>query len=143
MEKNLIKGNRRARKMAVQALYQWLMSGNDPINIEVQFQLNNDMTKVNLTYFKNLLHGVIKNLKQIEATFEPYLDRDVNKLNPIELSVIRLSTYELLFCKEMPFKVILDEAVLLTKLFGSKDGYRYVNGVLNKVAKSVRQFENE
>lgn len=143
MEKNLIKGNRLARKKALQALYQWLMSGNDPINIEVQFQLTNDMSKVNLTYFKNVLYGVIKNLNEVEKTFEPFLDRSIDKLNPIELTVLRLSTYELLFCPEIPFKVVLDEAVSLTKLFGSKDGYRYVNGVLNHVAKQVRKFENE
>lgn len=142
-EKNLIKGKRRARRLAVQSLYQWFMTADDPFNIEVQFQLTNDMSKVNVEYFKNLLYGVIKNLEEVEATFAPYLDRDLDQLNPIERTILRLSTYELMFCPEIPYKVVLDEAVLLTKLFGARDGYKYVNGVLNQVAKKIRSMEYE
>lgn len=143
MDKNLIKGVRRARKLAVQALYQWLMSEDDPLSIEVQFQLTNDMSKVSLPYFKKLLYGVISDLEKVEETFTPFLDREPDKLNPIERTMLRMSTYELMSCPEVPYKVVLDEAITLTKLFGSQDGYKYVNGVLNQVAKQLRTIEYE
>ena len=141
MDKQAIKGKRRARKLALQALYQWLMSGSDLSEIEAQFRTVNDMDKIDSNYFCRILHGVPKELATIEASLARFLDRPIEGLNPIELTVLRLSTFELLHCPEIPYKVVLDEAISLTKEFGSQDGHRYVNGVLNNLAREVRQIE--
>ncbi len=141
MEKESIKGKRRARKLAVQALYQWLMSGSDLFEIEAQFRVANNMDKVDVEYFCRLLHGVPANLSKLEEALTPYIDRPIDGLNPIELTVLRMSAFELFNCPEIPYRVVLDESVSLTKEFGSQDGYRYVNGVLNNLAKKVRTVE--
>lgn len=139
--KQTINGMRRARKLALQALYQWHMSGTELCEIEAQFRAVNDMQKVDTEYFCRLLHTIPAQLSQIEDTFMPFLDRPLQGLNPIELTVLRLSTYELLHCPEIPYRVVLDESVTLAKTFGSQDGHRYVNGVLNNVAKIARATE--
>ena len=141
MEKQLIKGKRRARKLAVQALYQWLMSGSELCEIEAQFRVANNMEKVDSAYFCRLLHGVPAHLKTLEEAISPFLDRPIEGLNPIELTVLRLSAFELFNCPEIPYRVVLTESGSLTKEFGSQDGFRYVNGVLNNLAKIVRTVE--
>lgn len=141
MEKNLISGKRKARKFALQALYQWLMSGSELTEIEAQFRMINNMDKVDVDYFCRLLYGVPTNVQQLEDKLLPYLDREIAGLNPIELTVLRIGTFELLHCPEIPYKVVLDESISLTKEFGSQDGYRYVNGVLNNLAREVRSIE--
>lgn len=142
MEKHLINGKRRARKLALQALYQWLMSGSELYEIETQFRVINNMEKVDTDYFCHLLHGVAEHVTHLETSFTPFItDRDVASLNPIELTVLRIGAFELIHCPEIPYKVVLDEAISLTKEFGSQDGHRYVNGVLNNLAQSVRSIE--
>jgi transcription antitermination protein NusB len=140
-ENKTIRGKRRARRLVVQALYQWLMSVAPIYEIEAQFCAANDLERFDVGYFKYLLHGIVENLSQIEETFKPYLDRPIESLNPIELTVLRLSTFELLYCLDLQYKIILDEAVALTKTFGSQDGHKYVNGVLHHVSQKVRAVE--
>ncbi|CEK11342.1 transcription antitermination factor NusB [Legionella hackeliae] len=141
MEKQGISGKRRARKLALQALYQWHMSGQELYEIEAQFRVNNNMEKVDGDYFCRLLHGVPAQVNTLEENLKPFLDRPVEGLNPIELTVLRLGAFELLNCLEIPYRVVLDEAISLTKEFGSQDGYRYVNGVLNNLAQQARKIE--
>ena len=141
LEKLLIKGNRRARKLALQALYQWLMSGTDLYEIEAQFRVANNMEKVNDEYFCRLLHGVPKHLSTLEDALIPFIDRPIHGLNPIELTVLRIGAFELFHCPEIPYRVVLNESVTLTKEFGSQDGHRYVNGVLNNLARKTRDVE--
>ncbi|WED43677.1 transcription antitermination factor NusB [Legionella cardiaca] len=141
MEKQAISGKRRARKLALQALYQWYMSGDELYEIETQFRINNNMEKVDGEYFVRLLHGVPAHVKTLEEKLTPFLDRAIEGLNPIELTVLRLGAFELLHCPEIPYRVVLDEAISLTKEFGSQDGYRYVNGVLNNLAQQARKVE--
>ena len=141
MEKQSISGKRKARKLALQALYQWLMSGTELHEIEAQFRIANNMTKVDVDYFCRLFYGVPEQVNLLEQSFAPFLDRELSGLNPIELTVLRLGSFELAHCPEIPFKVVLDEAISLTKEFGSQDGYRYVNGVLNNLAQQVRRIE--
>ena len=136
-----IRGKRRARKLAVQALYQWLMSVMPIYDIEAQFCALNDVTKFDVEYFKQLLHGVSDNIVAIEECFKPYLDREISNLNPIEHTILRISTFELLYRLELPYRIILDESVSLAKTFGSNDGHKYVNGVLHHVAQQVRKIE--
>lgn len=141
MEKKSISGKRRARKLALQALYQWLMSAHEPSEIETQFRCANNMEKVDADYFCRILYGVPKHLEELQSKIAPLLDRAIVEVNPVELSMLRLSAFELLYCPEIPYRVILDESVLLTKTFGSQEGYRYVNGVLNNLARQVRTVE--
>ncbi|KTD13386.1 transcription antitermination factor NusB [Legionella jamestowniensis] len=141
MEKQEISGKRRARKLALQALYQWHMSGQELYEIEAQFRVNNNMEKVDGGYFSRLLHGVPAQKEKLEESFTPFLDRPIESLNPIELTVLRLGAFELLYCLEIPYRVVLDEAISLTREFGSQDGYRYVNGVLNNLAQQARKIE--
>ena len=141
MEKQSISGKRKARKLALQALYQWLMSGSDLYEIEVQFRAANNMSKIDDGYFCRLLYGIPSHIQEVETSFSPFLDREVESLNPIELTVLRLGSFELLHCPEIPYKVVLNESISLTKEFGSQDGYRYVNGVLNNLAQQVRTLE--
>lgn len=141
MNKEAIQGKRRARKLLVQALYQWYMSGTEITEVDAQFQANNNMQRVDIAYYQKILYGVPKEIVALEKIMTPFLDRAFKELNPIELAVLCLSTYELLYCLDIPYKVILDEAVLLTKEYGSQDGHKYVNGVLHHIAKNVRKHE--
>jgi N utilization substance protein B len=141
VEKTAINGKRRARKLALQALYQWAMSHSDLHEIEAQFRVMNNMEKVDTDYFCHLLHGIPKHLNEIENLLKPLIDRAIDELNPIELTTLRIGTFELVYRLEIPYKVVLDEAVSLTKAFGSQDGFRYVNGVLNNLARQVRSTE--
>ena len=141
MDKQEIKQRRRARKMALQALYQWLMSGNELTDIEEQVRALNPIEKLDPKYFCRLLYGVPEHLLVIESAFSEFLDRPIESLNPIEHTILRICTFELLFVPETPYRVILDESVSLARAFGSQDGHRYVNGVLNNLAKKVRSIE--
>ena len=141
MEKQAIRGKQRARKLAVQALYQWLMSGSDLSEIEAQFRVANNMEKVDPDYFCRLLYGIPKQLSTLEAALIPFLDRPIEGLNPIELTVLRIGAFELFNCPEIPYRVVLDESISLAKEFGSQDGHRYVNGVLNNLARKTRDVE--
>ncbi|MDP3705833.1 MAG: transcription antitermination factor NusB [Legionellaceae bacterium] len=141
MTNQSISGKRRARKLALQSLYQWLMSDADLFEIEAQFRVANNMDKVDVAYYTRLLHGVPARLNELESAFTPLLDRPIDTLNPIELTILRLCTFELFDCIEIPYRVILDESVSLAKEFGSQDGHRYVNGVLHNLAQTVRKVE--
>lgn len=141
MEKQSVSGKRRARKLALQALYQWHMSSQDLHEIEAQFRVANNMDKVDTEFFCRILHGVPKHLDSVEDCISPFLDRELQALNPVELAALRLGTFELLYCPETPWRVVLDESISLTREFGSQEGHRYVNGVLNQVARQVRAVE--
>lgn len=140
-DKQTIKGKRRARKLAVQALYQRLISSDELSEIEAQFRAVHVSDNVDLEYFCRLFYGVSKELTQLDQTFESFLDRSIDSINPIELTILRLATFELLEALDVPYRVVLDEAVTLAKTFGAKDGHRYVNGILNQVARQARAVE--
>jgi len=141
VDKESIRGKRRARKLALQALYQWHMCKAELTEIDAQYRSFNDMTRVDTDYFNKLLYEIPKELPAIEAAFTPFLDRPLQDLNPIELTVLRIGSYELMHRLEVPYRVVLDESVNLAKEFGSQDGHRYVNGVLHQLAKQARAIE--
>lgn len=141
MEKKSIRARQRARKLAVQALYQWLMTDQDMHEIEAQFRVMNNLEKLDIDYFCRLLHGIYKERATLEEALTPWLDRAISELNPIELTVLRIGAFELLFCLETPWRVVLDESISLTREFGSQDGHKYVNGVLNNLARKTRTLE--
>jgi N utilization substance protein B len=128
----------KARYYALQALYQWEMTGDDLNYIERQFRADHDFSRVDLTFFHDLFHQIPKHLTAIEAAFSPYLDREITELTPIERSLLRLGSYELLKRADIPHKVSINEVVNLAKKFGAEDSYKYINAVLDKLAKRVR-----
>lgn len=141
MEKQEIRAKQRARRLALQAIYQWLMTHEEAHVIEAQFRATQDNGQIDMAYFSRLLQGVLTQCDGLEEQFSPFLDRNVAQLNPIERVVLLLGTYELQTCLEVPYRIVLDEAVTMAKSFGSQDGHRYVNGVLNNVAKTLRTLE--
>ena len=127
-----------ARKYALQALYQWMISGNDINEIEIQFLKEFNFSKVDIEYFRGLLHGVPTQLDELDAAMEPFLSRPASRLTPIELTVLRMAIFELLNYKDIPYQVIINEALELNKKFGAQDGFKFVNGVLDKAAHKIR-----
>ncbi|GAA5317713.1 MAG: transcription antitermination factor NusB [Candidatus Pelagadaptatus aseana] len=133
---------RRARHYAMQALYQWQMTGNSINSIEAEFHTDNDMSNVDTLYFRELLHKVPQKLPELEECFTPYLqERSLEELDPITLALLRLSTYELMFRLDVPYKVVINEAVSLAKKFGAADSHKFINGVLDKVSQQHRAIE--
>lgn len=132
-----------ARSFAVQALYQWSYTDEDPAKIIEEFLFEQGMqsSNVDIDYFQVLLSGTLSQVAAIDALMTPYLDRDMARLNPVELAVLRLSVYELAYQKAVPYAVAINEAIELAKEYGAADGHKYVNGVLHALAPSLRQEE--
>ncbi len=132
----------RARRLAMQALYQWDLSGANLSEIEVQFLEDEDFSRADKDYFHELLHEVPAKLDEVEQAFRPYLDRPLKEIDPVERAVLRMATYELMTRIDVPYRVIINESVNLTKKFGAEQAYKYVNGVLDKVARDLRGAEH-
>lgn len=132
---------RRARSYAMQALYQWHMAGQALNEIEAQFYVDNDFSKVDTEYFKAILHGVPARIAELDEAFSPYLDRPLKELDPVELSILRLSTFELLERIDIPYRVVINEGVELAKTFGATDGHKFINGILDRLAPKLRTAE--
>ena len=130
-----------ARKCAVQALYQWQMSGNSLTRIETYFLEEELLKGAQKTYFTELFHGVPKQLDVIDAALAEFVDRPVEKIDPVERAILRIGVYELINRLETPYKVIINEGVNLAKFFGADGSHKYVNGILDKVAQKVRAVE--
>lgn len=141
MSKSKTNARHKARELALQAIYQWQYTQDSLTEIEVQFHQDNDMSKVDVDYFSELLHKVPANLTEIDNHIEEAIDRGFHELNPIELAVLRIAVYELIYRTDVPYKVIINEALQITKTFGSTEGFKYVNGVLDTLAKKVRGLE--
>ena len=132
---------RRARHYALQGLYQWSMSHAAVSEIEAEFRVDNDFSNVDGEYFNALLVGSSENAADLDALYIDKLDRELNELDPIERALLRMGVFELRDRIDVPYKVVINEAVALAKKFGATDSFRYVNGVLDKVARDLRQLE--
>ena len=132
---------RRARRLLLQALYQWQMSATDEAVIESQFREDPNFARVDAKYFHEVLRGVIENCAELDACLAPLLDRKVMELDRVELALLRMGVYELCHRQDVPFKVAIDEAVGLARVFGAEASHRYVNGVLDAVARAQRARE--
>lgn len=130
-----------ARHFAVQAMYQWQVAGAAVADIEAAFLLNHIDKKIDMDYFKELIRAIPTQVDEIDAAIKPFLKRSMSDIDPVELAVLRLSTYELLKRPDVPYKVIINEALQLTKKFGSAEGYKFINGILDKIARATRQTE--
>jgi N utilization substance protein B len=132
---------RKARHYGMQALYQWHMAGASLGVIEAEFRADYDFSHVDLEYFQALLHGVPACVDELEAILEPLLDRKLSDLDPIERTLLRMGAFELAHRPDVPYKVVINEEVGLAKKFGATDGHKYINGVLDKVARALRKVE--
>ena len=128
---------RRARKLAVQALYQWQVAAASIKEIEKEFREDNDMKSVDIDYFCELLHGVPSQVSRLDEEILPLLDRSLKELSLIELAILRMGAYELLERPDVPYKVVINEGVDLAKAFGATDGHKYVNGILDGLARRI------
>ncbi|MGH8126347.1 MAG: transcription antitermination factor NusB [Rhodanobacteraceae bacterium] len=132
----------RARRRAVQALYAWELGGNPMPRVIDDFRSEQDMQIADLGYFEDLLRGVEEHRGELDAGLAPFLGRDIERVDPIERAVLRLAAYELKHRHDVPYRVVLNEAVEVAKRFGSEQGHTYVNGVLDKLAHQWRAGES-
>lgn len=132
----------RARHYAMQALYQWSVSKNPLHVIESEFHTDNDMSNVDIPYFRELVHQVPARLSTLETDFLPFVtDFALDEIDPISLALLRMGTYELRYRLDVPYKVVINEALRLAKKFGATDSYKFINGVLDRVAGRLRLTE--
>lgn len=132
---------RRARELALQGLYQWLLAREDSGAIHAHLVETPGYEKADHQHLDALLHGVIRAAGELDLQIEPHLDRRIDELSPVEHAVLMLATFELLRMPEIPYRVVLNEAVEITKSYGGPDGFKYVNGVLDRVAERLRPLE--
>lgn len=135
---------RKARHFAMQALYQWHMAGARPSDIEAEFRVDNDMSHVDLDYFHELVANTPRQVGELDQHIGSVLeDKKISELDPVSLALLRMATYE--FCQrlDVPYKVVINEAVSLAKKFGPTDAYKFINGTLDQLATSLRRAEVE
>jgi transcription antitermination protein NusB len=131
----------RSRRRALQALYAWQMSDAPVAKVIEQFQHEQDMEIADLQYFEDLVRGVAKYHDQLEPELEKYLDRSLVQVDPIERAVLLIAAYELRYRPDVPYRVVINEAIETSKRFGADQGHTYVNGVLDKAAADWRAAE--
>ena len=132
---------RRARRSAMQALYQWQLSQQNLRDIEQQFLVDQDMSKVDVEYFRELLHKVPAKMQELDTLLIEYCDRPIDQIDPVERAILRIGAFELKNHPEIPYRVVLDESIKLAKQFGAEDGHKYINGILDKLAHQLRDIE--
>lgn len=130
-----------AREYAVQAVYQWQIADGNAVDIEKQFMEDFNFKKTDHEYFQALLHGILQHAAELDTQLKCYLDRDISALGPVELAILRLSAYELMYRLDVPYKVVINESINLGKDFGAVAAHKYINGVLDKLAQQTRKLE--
>ncbi len=131
----------RARRRALQALYQWQMTGQDAGIILLQFRQAQDFKGVDIEYFEQLVRGVINQQVDLDEKLQPFLDRKLSVVDSIEKNVLRIGAWELLNAPQLQFRIVIDEAIDLAHRFGAEQGHAFVNGVLDKAARAWRPGE--
>jgi len=132
---------RRSRELALQGLYEWLVSGTEAGVIDAHMREQEGFDKADSAHFDALLHGCITEAADLDAVLAKFVDRKTTELSPVEHAVLMIGSYELKHCLDIPYKVAINEAVELAKSFGGTDGHKYVNGVLDKTAGDLRPVE--
>ena len=131
----------RARRRALQAVYAWQLSDSPIEKVISQFETEQDMDVADLEYFEALVRGVARNTEELDAVLTRYIDRTMDQVDPIERAVLRIAGYELRFRPDVPYRVVINEAIETTKRFGAEHGHTYVNGVLDRAAGEWRAQE--
>lgn len=140
--KNIKSARRRAREFALQGLYAWLLDPQEVHLIENHIRASaHGFNKADIKHFNTLLYGIIREHETLSALITPHIDRLLTDLSPVERAILLIGTYELSTCLEIPYRVIINEAVEITKAYGGTDGYKFVNGVLDKLAPDLRSTE--
>lgn len=129
---------RKARELAVQAVYSWQISQNSVTDVEVGFITDNSKRRFDIEYFQQLLRGVIRNVSSIDLAISPHVDRPIDDIDHVEKAILRVAVFELSDCKEVPYRVVINEAIELAKLFAADDSHKFINGVLDKAVKLIR-----
>lgn len=132
---------RRSREFVLQGLYQWQLAGGDAATIEQQLSAASGFDKTDREYFSALLGGAIRDAQRLDESLQPFLDRKCGELSPVERAILLMAAYELENRPDVPYRVVINEAVELAKSYGGTDGFKYVNGVLDKLAADKRPHE--
>lgn len=132
---------RKARELAVQAIYSWQVSKNVVNDIEVNFIAENSKRRFDIEYFQLLLRGVTANISAIDAAISPYVDRPLDDIDQVEKAILRVAVFELKDCTDVPYRVVINEAIELAKSFAADDSHKFINGVLDKTVKLIRPQE--
>ncbi len=132
-----------ARRRAVQAIYQWQQAGQDIQDIDEQFMTEQDMSRVEVAYFQELLHKIPSLTDTLDGYLTPYLDRPIHEVDNVERAILRIGVYELKYRPDVPYRVVINESVELAKTFGADQSHKYVNGILDKVSFDLRQVERK
>lgn len=132
---------KRARELLLQSLYQWELAGQDIPTIEAQFYAEHSMDKVDREYYRELLHGIPAALDEVDTRYESLLDRRLDELDPISKSILRIGSFEMAERIDVPYKVVINEAVNLAKKYGPEDSQKYINAVMDKLAPRHRKAE--
>lgn len=133
------KARQKARRYAMQALYGWMISGNSIAEIEQHYLGERNNQKFDVDYFCKLLHEIPPVIEQLDELAAPKVSRPIAEVSPIELSILRVATFELWRCLDVPYKVVINEALELAKMFGAEDSHKFINGALDPIAKELRQ----
>ncbi len=131
----------KARRYAVQALYHWQLTKDSADDVIAYMLPDINQNKTDMDYFSELVQQVIARQEQIDTALTPYLDRDLDTVDPVERGILRLATFELLEHQEIPYRVVINEAIEQCKTFGAEEGHKYINGVLDKAAEKIRAIE--
>jgi N utilization substance protein B len=132
---------RKARELAVQAVYSWQLSQNSVADVETNFLTENSARRFDIPYFQQLLRGVTHNVSSIDEKIAPHVDRPLDDVDHVEKAILRVAVFELSDCLDVPYRVVINEAIELAKSFAADDSHKFVNGVLDKVVKLVRPNE--
>jgi len=135
------KARSRARRMAMQALYEWQVAGNAPLDILSTYRAEQNLKNVDEDYFRELLLNTAEKQQEVDTLMRPALDRPLNEVDPIETAILRIACYELVYRPDVPYRVVINEAIELAKTFGAEAGHKFVNGILDKVAGMTRADE--
>ncbi len=131
----------RARRCVIQALYQWQLGGSDLSEPDLEFLVADDGKQLDREYFRTLLAEIRTHEEALDNMIRPYVDRPLNEVDPVERAILRLGACELAYHLEVPFRVVINEAVELAKVFGAEHGHKFVNGILDKLAAQLRRTE--
>jgi len=141
VKKSQAKARGKSRRLAMQAIYQWQMTGDSITDIKQQFFEENNMLKLDSEFFSELVSGVASSISELDPLLNKYMSRDVESVDPVERSILRLATYEFVNRFDVPYRVVLNEAVDITKEYCAENSHTFVNAVLDKVAKEIRHVE--
>ena len=132
---------RKARELAVQAVYSWQMSENSVTDVEAHFLTENAKRRFEIEFFQKLFRGVTTQVSSIDSAIEPHVDRPLSDVDHIEKAILRVAIFELSDCLDVPYRVVINEAIELAKLFAADDSHKFINGVLDKAVKLIRPEE--